>query len=209
MNKVINLNNVLKNNFNIDMLDILPWAGVSIANEKTIKELSWFDNFIKNNKGKTLNIVEVGVRNGEMLVFILKLCKKYGIKSNLYGIDLWEKCNNTDGDNTLTYRNIKSFFELRFPEINLMQGDSADSSTLFGDNSMDLVIVDACHDYNCVKKDLIAWLPKVKKNGFLLAHDVISFEGPRKAWIELFNQLNVIDENSKAGYGILNRKEGE
>jgi len=206
MDGVDGLNNMLKDNFNIDMLDILPWAGTSIASEKTIKELTWFDNFIKNNKGETLNIVEVGVRNGEMLIFILKLCKKYGVKANLYGIDLWEKCNNVDGNNTLTYKKIKSFFELRFPEINLIQGDSTDSAVLFKDNSIDLVIIDACHNYNCVKKDLIAWLPKVKNNGFLLAHDVISFEGPRTAWVELFNQLNMIDENSKAGYGVLNKR---
>lgn len=55
--------------------------------------------------------------------------------------------------------------------ISLIIGDSLTASRLFGDASIDWVHLDARHDYASVKADIRAWLPKVKRGGWLSGDD--------------------------------------
>lgn len=36
---------------------------------------------------------------------------------------------------------------------------------------VDLLFVDGCHTYDCVKKDIAAWLPRMKPDGVVCFHD--------------------------------------
>ena len=55
--------------------------------------------------------------------------------------------------------------------IEIVQGDSAESASLFDDESFDVIFIDAAHDYNSVVKDVAAWKSKVKPNGIFSGHD--------------------------------------
>jgi hypothetical protein len=55
--------------------------------------------------------------------------------------------------------------------IELIKSISWEASKLFEDNSIDLIFIDACHGYEEVKKDCMAYLPKVKLGGLILFHD--------------------------------------
>jgi hypothetical protein len=39
--------------------------------------------------------------------------------------------------------------------------------------------------YEDVKKDILAWYPKIKKGGFITGHDYTTFDGVKKAVDEL------------------------
>lgn len=58
-----------------------------------------------------------------------------------------------------------------YPNITLIR-DFSDSYALSTvDESVDAVYIDGLHTYEGVKNDLLAWLPKMKRDGWLLGHD--------------------------------------
>ena len=66
-----------------------------------------------------------------------------------------------------------------------MQLSSVEASTKFTDESLDVVFIDMCHLYDCVKEDLEAWYPKLKYGGYIAGHD-ISWMGVHQAVAEKF-----------------------
>jgi len=55
--------------------------------------------------------------------------------------------------------------------ITVMEKPSLEACKDFGDNSMDLVFIDADHRYSAVKEDIACWYEKVKPGGILCGHD--------------------------------------
>ena len=59
-----------------------------------------------------------------------------------------------------------------------MRMDSVKASEAFSDGSLDFVFLDADHSYKGVKRDIEAWLPKVKPGGLLCGHDYANKNDP-------------------------------
>jgi hypothetical protein len=62
--------------------------------------------------------------------------------------------------------------------ILLIIADSVAAARLFGDASLDWVHLDARHDYESLKSDIEAWLPKVKRGGWLSGDDYDELKWP-------------------------------
>lgn len=72
------------------------------------------------------------------------------------------------------------------------RGDSTQSASMFGDQSLDFVYIDACHDHSKVRMDILAWLPKIKLGGTIAGHDYNrSHRGVRQAVDSIFKGCNV------------------
>jgi hypothetical protein len=66
-----------------------------------------------------------------------------------------------------------------------VKNTSVEAAKLYTDASLDFVFIDAAHDYESVKADIIAWLPKVKQEGWIGGHDYTWNESIRRACNEL------------------------
>ena len=75
---------------------------------------------------------------------------------------------------------------------------SLNAVNLFEDNSLDFVFIDASHEYEDVKNDILAWLPKVKRGGILAGHDYYVnqdwFSGVKKAVNEIFSDFETSED---------------
>jgi hypothetical protein len=69
--------------------------------------------------------------------------------------------------------------------INPIRLSSLDAVNQYSNRSLDFVFIDASHEYNDVKKDILSWYPKIKKGGFIAGHDFTTFEGVEQAVNEL------------------------
>lgn len=49
--------------------------------------------------------------------------------------------------------------------------ESVRAARLYEDGELDLVFIDAGHTYDCVSADILAWMPKVKKGGYIGGDD--------------------------------------
>jgi hypothetical protein len=55
--------------------------------------------------------------------------------------------------------------------VEVIEGDSADSASLFEPCSVDFVFIDAEHTRVAVRRDILAWENRVKPGGVLAGHD--------------------------------------
>ena len=118
-------------------------------------------------------IVEVGVWKGKSLSYLGVEVVNSGKKINVHGIDMWT-AGLHGGDNV--HDNV--VYNIAMNNLRPLEGvvqtfrmSSLEGPRLYQDESLDVVFIDACHTYDCVKADIAAWLPKVKRGGYLAGHD--------------------------------------
>lgn len=70
--------------------------------------------------------------------------------------------------------------------VQFLRWPSPQVAALFPFQSLDAVLIDGDHDYEPVKRDLGAWMLRLKKGGYLAGDDVDPmFHGCEQAWSEL------------------------
>lgn len=67
-------------------------------------------------------------------------------------------------------RNMQEFCEAN-PRAHWHRMLSEEAAPLFADASLDFVFIDANHDSEHVRQDIMLWTPKVKPTGFVTGHD--------------------------------------
>jgi glycosyltransferase involved in cell wall biosynthesis len=152
----------------------------------------WFDfRDVYDYVAKTLpdggKFVEVGAWKGKSAVYLadrlddIKKTIEFSVVDTFKGDDETGRINVLD-----EFKNNRAD-----RKITIIEGDSSDSSSLFEDGSLDGVFIDAAHDYDNAKRDIAAWIPKIKDGGFIGGHDADS-EGVSKALESLGIKCNVV-----------------
>lgn len=122
------------------------------------------------------HFVEIGCYEGQSLLYLIREKMKIGKELKITAIDHFK--GQSEGRLNTFHHNLASYRE----EFNLMIMDSVKAANYF--RSADFVFIDASHDYESVKKDILAWLPKC--NGIIAGHDYPAYNGVVTAVDEIF-----------------------
>jgi len=123
--------------------------------------------------------------------------------SKLYLVDNWGKIEGQAGDgnsenewhNKNFHDGLKRIEPFKERAV-ILRGISWEQAVNVPDESLDCVYIDCCHAYECVKKDLAAWIPKVKKGGLIAGHDISNRSyGVKQAVEEITTDYTIIPEN--------------
>ena len=123
--------------------------------------------FLKGSVG-----AEVGVYRGSFSRTILDAIKP----ESLYLIDAWSSdlCDASSVLNQDLMNKMHDSVVKRFEnnsEIKIIRKTSLEALEDFEDKSLDWVYIDASHDYENVKLDILNWHKKVKTEGYIFGDD--------------------------------------
>ncbi len=131
-----------------------------------------FPNFYKEMVTKFQSgslFCEVGTYSGQSFAYLAVEMINQGKSFNLTACDSYTFNDEKTGENIMD-QFIKNM-ELLPIEVNIIKGQSWESAELFEDESIYFCFLDADHVYSAVKRDILAWLPKMKKGGIIAGHD--------------------------------------
>jgi hypothetical protein len=153
--------------------DIPGWSGF----------LWLYDEFVeKAPKGAIL--VEVGVAMGHSLAHVARAAidaKRDDIE--IWGIDPWDGHGRNGeqqavlgpepgkGDFELFVRTMLDHAPEELERIRIVRANSEQACNLFTEMSLDLVLIDGCHDAKSVSADIGVWLDFIKEDGVLAGDD--------------------------------------
>lgn len=115
---------------------------------------------------------EIGIWKGKMSAFLLRR-----EDLTLYMVDSWRRVPGLEASGFTDDEQIRNHaLSLRTTDYAaerriVMHMDSEDASMSVKDGALDFVFIDADHSYDGVKKDILAWGPKIKRGGLLSGHD--------------------------------------
>jgi len=125
-------------------------------------------NYVKNVE----LLAEIGSYQGEST----SLFSKYLNPTIIWCVDPWE--NGYDKEDSASQVFKMSDVEHNFDERNgsdktvrKIKRTSKEASEKFPDEFLDMVYIDANHQYESVLEDIQLWLPKITSGGFISGHD--------------------------------------
>ncbi len=204
----IKTKNILDYDIKADRVKLIDLSKVNFPDKQT-KENDNLDHFYEKIDGwfdfqniyswvvKKFNddsrFVEVGTWKGRSAIYMAVEIINSGKKIKFDCVDNWEYVDGLqyDLDKSLfgsdIYQEFLSNISPVSHVINPVKSISWEAATMYEDESLDFIFIDAAHDYNSVKKDILAWFPKLKKGGIIAGHDYTTHAGVKRAVDEFFH----------------------
>lgn len=155
-----------------------------------------------------LNIAEIGVFKGRGTALINVFLINKNVEYDYYAIDHFK--GSLDFFQTLpnehregidyypiAYNNLKTFLENN-NNVKLIKNESIEESKNYSNGFFDIVYLDGSHDYDSVKKDISAWIPKIKLGGFICGDDYsVGWPGVKNCVDEFFGERVLVKGESQ------------
>lgn len=159
--------------------------------------LAGLHDMIKNRVKEGFVMAEIGSFQGaSTMLFSLFVDKVYSIDCYDYVVPPTGRIPSHD---QLFIDAEKLFLERtsNIPNIIKIKKTSMEAAKDFEDESLDLVYIDAEHDYDSVNADISTWKHKIKNNGVLSGHDWnLPFMFTILSDQDLLNDLDVYSDTS-------------
>jgi predicted O-methyltransferase YrrM len=151
-------------------------------------------------KGKSTSFIvtEIINQNRDVLVFAIDSFEGATESNDLKEVEAYKGIDNIQesfNKNLTPIMKYLSTNHLPYSRLMVNKNYSDIAAENFKDNSVDVIFIDAGHSYESVKKDIEAWLPKMKKGGIMAGHDYWAWEGVRKAVNEEFRQVDRVEND--------------
>lgn len=134
-------------------------------------------------------IAELGTHYGCSFFSFLQACKDCDLDTEVTAIDCWSGDEQAGFYGEEVIETVKKTIGAKFSRQNarLIRKYFRDAAREIPDQSVDLLHIDGLHTYEAVSEDFAVWLPKLKKDGVILFHDVASKlgYGTNRFWKEL------------------------
>ncbi len=145
----------------------------------------WFNyqSFYKHiaENPEILKALEVGVWKGHSISFLTKEFLRNGKEDfEIIAVDIWGDWGAIPNQSFPELPYIYDIYNLNLElqdvrkYIRDIKEQSDLAANLFEDGYLDFIFIDANHEYEYVRKDILAWLPKVRRGGILAGHDYAS-----------------------------------
>lgn len=149
------------------------------------------DHCCINSGVVSLKVLEIGSYRGESSDIMMST----GKVETLTCVDPW--MNGYDDADMASYLTPMTEIERQFDlkvfkygtRVTKVKNKSSNVYNTFSDETFDVVYIDGDHTYEGCKLDIVNYLPKVRKGGFLCGHDV-HCEGVQKAIIETISGID-------------------
>jgi len=132
-------------------------------------------------------LVEVGCWKGKSVCYFAVEAINSGKTISIDAVDTWKGSAEHAGFDCVKNDTLYQIFLDNIKPVNHMvkpiRMNSPDASSLYEDESVDIVFLDAAHDYDSVLIDIKSWLPKVKSGGILAGHDF------NNSWVGVINAV--------------------
>lgn len=174
---------------------VRPTYGISLALVPTRDEFPR----VLNRRGLVGCGVEIGVKHGFFSEILLAGWKG----RRLVSVDPWltddpenyrDTANVDQEEQEANFEFTKSRLSRFGPRSTVWRMTSIEAAKVVPDATLDFVYIDARHDYESVKEDLNAWLPKLRPGGILAGHDYL--EGILEEGV--FGVRTAVDEFARA-----------
>ena len=149
-----------------------------------------YSDFVANARDNS-TIVEVGSWKGKSTAYLGVEVVNSGKKIKVFAVDTWKGSTAEAAHQNDKYVKEDKLYDLfcsniapineHGPIIKPFQCCSVEAANYFTDRSLDVVFIDASHEYQDVCDDIAAWLPKVKSGGIIAGHDYYGWKEVRKA----------------------------
>jgi predicted O-methyltransferase YrrM len=138
-----------------------------IMNDLIMFDFQHFYQRIAKELPNNARLAEVGVANGDSVIYLAQELKNLGKDFKIYAID-----NMGYGG----FFQMKTIYENIIKSglgdyIEVMPYPSLECAKMFNDGFLDFVYIDSSHTYKETKQEVIEWYNKVKDEGILAGHD--------------------------------------
>ena len=138
-----------------------------------------------------LSICEVGIYKGRMTAMWTVELLNAGIPFTYMAVDHFDGRASASLDDDYYEETMKNLAPV-LDYVSVIRSTSIDEAARHA-CEFDVVYIDAGHDYDSVKADIGAWLPKVRKGGIICGDDYISgWDGVIRAVDEAFGKVERI-----------------
>jgi predicted O-methyltransferase YrrM len=140
--------------------------------------------------------VEVGCWKGRSAAYMCVEIANSKKDIDFYCVDFW----HVSAEHEIEEPHLKNLYEIFLSNMKPVEAfykpmkiPSSDAAKKFKDESLDFVFIDAGHQYDEVKDDILAWYPKIKKGGILAGHD---FYPTEPTWGDVSKVVNELFPNN-------------